>query len=286
MAKRKAKADQALTTGELDLKALESWLWDAACQVRGPLDAPKFKDYILPLIFLKRLSDVFDDEVQRAAEEFGDLNTARAVIDGDHGLVRFYVPAASRWSFVAAKTTKLGEILTDGQPPNFDIHGPRLCAIATSGLKPAWLRRIRPSGGPSGRQPSASPTPAAPNASIRAARQPQPSGAAFTFSMLGLAWPKSVKPRIEKLKVDFGYSRWWFSTVGPKIGRVPLPGNAVYPATMRDPSKAAPPRTQRFALAGMYVVLGVVFGPVGGLVAGWIFLLLALLMFVIAWRTR
>jgi len=33
---------------------------------------PKFKDYILPLIFLKRLSDVFDDEVQRVADEVGD----------------------------------------------------------------------------------------------------------------------------------------------------------------------------------------------------------------------
>jgi type I restriction-modification system DNA methylase subunit len=44
-------------------------LWDAACEIRGPLDAPKFKDYILPLVFLKRLSDVFDDEVARLAGE-------------------------------------------------------------------------------------------------------------------------------------------------------------------------------------------------------------------------
>ncbi len=51
----------------LDLPALESWLWEAACVIRGPIDAPKFKDYILPLIFLKRLSDVFDDEVHRRA---------------------------------------------------------------------------------------------------------------------------------------------------------------------------------------------------------------------------
>ena len=54
----------------LDVSALESWLWEAACTVRGPLDAPKFKDYILPLIFLKRLSDVFDDEVAHLAKEF------------------------------------------------------------------------------------------------------------------------------------------------------------------------------------------------------------------------
>lgn len=52
---------------------LEQWLWDAACEVRGPLDAPKFKDYILPLVFLKRLSDVFDDEIARLADEFGGI---------------------------------------------------------------------------------------------------------------------------------------------------------------------------------------------------------------------
>lgn len=36
----------------LDLPTLESWLWEAACVIRGPVDAPKFKDYILPLVFL------------------------------------------------------------------------------------------------------------------------------------------------------------------------------------------------------------------------------------------
>jgi len=39
-------------------KSLESWIWDAACSIRGAKDAPKYKDYILPLIFTKRLCDV------------------------------------------------------------------------------------------------------------------------------------------------------------------------------------------------------------------------------------
>lgn len=99
--------------GSLNVKALETWLWDAACQIRGPLDAPKFKDYILPLVFLKRLSDVFDDEVQRVGDEVGDLETAREIIDQDHGLVRFYLPAESRWPAIALTTTGLGEALTD-----------------------------------------------------------------------------------------------------------------------------------------------------------------------------
>ena len=40
---------------------LESWLWEAACSIRGEIEAPKYKDFIIPLIFLKRLNDVFGD---------------------------------------------------------------------------------------------------------------------------------------------------------------------------------------------------------------------------------
>jgi len=56
---------------DLDITSLESWLWEAACKIRGPVDAPKFKDYILPLIFLKRLSDVFEDELLTSKKVIG-----------------------------------------------------------------------------------------------------------------------------------------------------------------------------------------------------------------------
>src|SRR5881397_1448121 len=68
----------------LDISALETWLWDAACAIRGATDAPKFKDFILPLVFYKRLSDVFDDEFSERAAEFGDEATAREIIEADH----------------------------------------------------------------------------------------------------------------------------------------------------------------------------------------------------------
>jgi type I restriction enzyme M protein len=116
MATRSRKLEQvrvAPTVAELDVTALEQWLWDAACQIRGPLDAPKFKDYILPLVFLKRVSDVFEDEVARAAEDLGDPDSAQHLVDEDHGLVRFYVPPESRWPTLTTKTTGLGELLTD-----------------------------------------------------------------------------------------------------------------------------------------------------------------------------
>src|SRR5262249_40958139 len=76
----------AKTNGTLDMHALELWLWEAACTIRGPLDAPRFKAYILPLIFLKRLSDVFEDEIAHLANELGDEKTAATLAEQDHML--------------------------------------------------------------------------------------------------------------------------------------------------------------------------------------------------------
>lgn len=91
---------------KLELGTLENWLWDAACVIRGPIDAPKFKDYIIPLVFLKRLSDVFEDELQQ-------LGSTAKYVDADHSLVRFYIPGNARWPNIARQTTNLGEFLTD-----------------------------------------------------------------------------------------------------------------------------------------------------------------------------
>ena len=97
----------------LDIKTLEAWLWDAACSIRGAVDAPKFKDYILPLVFVKRLSDVFEDEIKRLSEEFGNRKTALEIVSKDHSLVRFFIPKQAIWSEVRKQTTKIGEKLTD-----------------------------------------------------------------------------------------------------------------------------------------------------------------------------
>ena len=77
-------------------KSLESWLWDAACSIRGAKDAPKFKDYILPLVFTKRLCDVFDDEINRIAREVGSRAKAFRLVKADKKLVRFYLPLVPR----------------------------------------------------------------------------------------------------------------------------------------------------------------------------------------------
>jgi type I restriction enzyme M protein len=93
----------------LDVPTLETWLWDAACAIRGTTDAPKFKDFILPLIFYKRLSDVFDDEFAEYVEAYGAETIAHEIIKADHTdalksgrkpIVRFYVPGEYRWQVI------------------------------------------------------------------------------------------------------------------------------------------------------------------------------------------
>jgi type I restriction enzyme M protein len=109
------KREEAMSNlaGKLDTKALENWLWGAACSIRGAVDAPKFKDYILPLVFVKRLSDVFDDEIDRLAEQFGNRETALELVRQDRGLVRFYIPENAKWANVRKLSTKVGEQITD-----------------------------------------------------------------------------------------------------------------------------------------------------------------------------
>ena len=107
-----------MPNGKSNDKSLESWIWDAACSIRGAKDAPKYKEFILPLIFTKRLCDVFDDEINRIAQEVGSRAKAFKLVKHDKKLVRFYLPlepknpADAVWSVIRTLSDKIGEQLT------------------------------------------------------------------------------------------------------------------------------------------------------------------------------
>ncbi len=106
-------------------KPMEQMLWDAACSIRGEKDAPKFKDYLLPLLFLKRLSDVFEDEIARLAEEHGGEDIARELAEGDHELLRFYLPPEARWGVISGREEfdwPLDEAGRDTTPEDIGEH--------------------------------------------------------------------------------------------------------------------------------------------------------------------
>ncbi|MGA2086077.1 MAG: class I SAM-dependent DNA methyltransferase [Terracidiphilus sp.] len=92
---------------------LEQTLWAAVCEIEDDVKAPKFKDYSLTLVFLKRLNDVYEEELDHAETQLGDRQTAERLIGTDHKMVRYFLPTESRWPQLAQRTTGLGEVLTD-----------------------------------------------------------------------------------------------------------------------------------------------------------------------------
>lgn len=87
--------------------ALEAHLWEAANILRGPVDAADFKTYIFPLLFFKRISDVYDEELQTALDESGG-DQEYAQFPEHH---RFQIPIGSHWEDVRARTTDVGSTL-------------------------------------------------------------------------------------------------------------------------------------------------------------------------------
>jgi len=91
-------------------KELESYLWGAATYLRGHIDAGDYKQFIFPLLFYKRICDVYDEEYQQAlAESGGDLEYASFA--ENH---RFQVPKGSHWNDVRSVTRNVGEALQKG----------------------------------------------------------------------------------------------------------------------------------------------------------------------------
>lgn len=89
-------------------KELESYLWGAATYLRGFIDAGDYKQYIFPLLFYKRICDVYDEEYEEAlTESDGDLEYA--AFDENH---RFRVPAEAHWNSVRQITVNVGQAIS------------------------------------------------------------------------------------------------------------------------------------------------------------------------------
>ena len=91
-------------TVDLDIGTLSSHLWEAANILRGPVDAADFKTYIFPLLFFKRISDVYDEEFAAALEEASG-DRAFAQFPENH---RFQVPEGCHWKDIRAKNAHIG----------------------------------------------------------------------------------------------------------------------------------------------------------------------------------
>ena len=111
----------ALTQAEL-----EKHLWRAADILRGQIDAADYKNYILSILFLKRLSDRFGEEVEEAVARGVPRRTA--LVDSDEH--EFFVPESARWpAIVADSPRQAGETLNVASYEIEEANAPRLDGV-------------------------------------------------------------------------------------------------------------------------------------------------------------
>ena len=95
-----------MSTKRITQRELEAYLWGAAVVLRGLIDAGDYKQYIFPLVFLKRISDVYDEEHAAAMAVYEDETLAD--LPENH---RFAIPEGAHWKDVRATTTDIGQTI-------------------------------------------------------------------------------------------------------------------------------------------------------------------------------
>lgn len=106
----------------MNLNDLESHLWHAAHIITGPIDASDYKTYIFPILFFKRICDVYDEEFTEAMSQINDEDLARS--DMFH---RIRIPEEYHWRHVFDKNKDIGQALKDAlrgiELSNEHLHG-------------------------------------------------------------------------------------------------------------------------------------------------------------------
>jgi type I restriction enzyme M protein len=100
---KSAKEDEEIGTS----KELYNFLYEACNILRGPVSQDAFKEYITPLLYFKRISDVYDEETNEALE-LSDGDEEYASLPEQH---RFVIPDGCHWDDVRQRTSDIGSAI-------------------------------------------------------------------------------------------------------------------------------------------------------------------------------
>ncbi len=120
----------------LTLDELKSYLWQSAVLLRTNIDAGAYKQYIFPLMFFKRICDVYDEETVKAEEEYGD----DIALYPEDELHTFLVPKGHHWKDVRQVTEDVGAAIVAAFRAIEKANGEKMTGIFGDG---AWTNKNR-----------------------------------------------------------------------------------------------------------------------------------------------
>lgn len=92
---------------KITIDELEKYLWGSAVLLRTHVDAGAYKQYIFPLLFFKRLSDVYDEECEKIRKEYGE-----EALDWEENH-QFMIPEGAHWNDVRNVSQDVGKAIKD-----------------------------------------------------------------------------------------------------------------------------------------------------------------------------
>lgn len=123
-------------SNRIELEELKTYLWNSAVLLRTHIDAGSYKQYIFPLLFFKRLSDVYDEEYQTALKESGG-DMGYAEFEENH---RFIIPFGYKWNDVREKSFDIGKAIMSSFRQIEKANSDKLTGVFGDG---AWTNKKR-----------------------------------------------------------------------------------------------------------------------------------------------
>ena len=146
---RESMMEEEVNNADLDLsqsngkneitlsQKLFSHLYGACNILRGPINQDEFKSYVIPILFFKRISDVYDEETQDAFEKYGD---EAALFDEQHS---FKIPGGCHWNDVRNISTNVGKAIVDAMSGIERANPDTLSGVFSAFDDAAWTDKTK-----------------------------------------------------------------------------------------------------------------------------------------------